>query len=198
MEDAIKIEPITSSEDGKRNAYTLSCDTKGQRMNYAACLWRQKVIENPKTNIPEDWQSCKTAACSGKCNAMQMRQEELIAGKSLYFVCRDTFRKLADVAKDWGVYFRPSKTAEIKQSTMTDGKQKEVKEAPVFIAKKEVSALDALAHVGTFAEAITAASKDQSEVVISKPVETVIAPVAIPANETPLQMARRLNAMKSK
>ena len=196
------IEPITSSADGKRNGYTLFCDAKGQRMNYAACLWRQKVLDNPATKIPEDWQSCRTAACSGKCNANEMRQEEVLAGKSLYFVCRDTFRKLADVAKEWGVHFGSKPSVPAKQSIVTEPVVREVKFVPVR-REEPASVLDALGSTSSLADAITAAAKDQAaptkEPVATKKVIEVVSRFdldSLTVNETPLQMARRLNAMK--
>ena len=193
------IEPLSASADGKRNGYTMFCDTKGQRMNYAACLWRQSVLENPATKIPEDWQSCRTAACSGKCNANAMRQEEVLAGKSIYFECRSTFRKLADVAKEWGVNFVSKTSAPVKKSIMTEPPKE------IFVQPKPVqhaSSLDALGATASFADAITAAAKEQSKpvekTIVSEPVAAKVSgshfePVA---GETPLQMARRLNAMK--
>ena len=189
------IEPISASADGKRNGYTLFCETKGQRMNYAACLWRQGVLDNPATKIPDDWQSCRTAACSGKCNANEMRKEELLAGKSLYFICRDTFRKLADVAKDWGINFRPSRTPDAKQSILTEP-VKEVKFTPVR-REEPASILDALGSTSSFAAAITAAAKDQSKP-FDEPVATKVSSSSFEpvVGETPLQMARRINAMK--
>lgn len=193
------IEPITASADGKRNGYTMFCDAKGQRMNYAACLWRQSVLDNPATKIPEDWQSCRTAACSGKCNAKEMRQEELLAGKSIYFQCRETFRKLADVAKEWGVNFVSKSSGPVKQSILTEPPKE------IFIQPKPVqcaSALDALSATASLADAITAAAQEQSKPV-EVPVlhERVAAKVSSShfeplAGETPLQMARRLNSMK--
>ena len=189
--EASVIEPISASADGKRNGYSLFCDTKGQRMSYAACLWRQGVLDNPATKTPEDWQSCRTAACAGKCNAKEMRKEEEIAGKSIYFVCRNACRKLADVAKDWGIVFRPSKSAEPRQSTLTSFEAKPVVLAPV-VRKDPASALDALSSVDTYSDAITAAAKEQSVVFVKKEVVSVSA-----TGETPLQMARRLNAAKA-
>ena len=194
------IEPITASADGTRNGYTLFCDAKGQRMNYAACLWRQSVLDNPATKVPEDWNGCRTAACSGKCNAKEMRQEELLAGKSIYFECRSTFRKLAEVAKEWGVNFVSKSSAAVKQSIMTEPPKE------IFIQPKtrHASTLDALGATSGLAEAITAAATEQSKPLEKPPVvsEPVAAKVSsshfepLPG-ETPLQMARRINSMKA-
>jgi hypothetical protein len=163
------IEPITSSADGKRNSYSFHCLHIGQSMSYAACLWRQEVLGAPKVKTPEDWAGCDQARRCGTCPALTMRNEEIAAGKSIYFEARDAWRRAASQVRQW---VGPSRLATA------------VKAVSDFVSpppkKKEADMLDAIGDMGSFADVVTEAAK---------PVAPI--PVAI-AGESPLQMARRI------
>lgn len=90
MNDSQKILPITASADGRMNMYFSQCLVVGQVMNYAACLWRQSVLANPTTKVPADWNACSEAAKCGRCNATEMRREEVLQGRAIYFRGRAT------------------------------------------------------------------------------------------------------------
>lgn len=90
MSDSQTILPITASTDGRSNMYSSRCSVVGQVMNYAACLWRQEVISNPKTRVPADWAACGEAAKCGRCAAVEMRREEVLQGRAIYFRSRTT------------------------------------------------------------------------------------------------------------
>lgn len=182
------IEPITSSADGTRNSYSLFCAARGQSMNYAACLWRQGVLSKPDVKTPEDWNSCRTAACSGNCAANNMREEELLAGKSIYFRARLEARRMANnfgaAVRQWVM---PAATSEKPARTHA------AKPAP---AK---SMLDAMGSAGTFADAVTEAAKTATEapITMTKATPAVVPIVVANTGESPLAMARRIAAERS-
>lgn len=158
-------EPFAASADGKRNSYTLNCLATGQSMNYAACLWRQGVLEVRDIKHPADWAPCDKARCSGTCTALVMRKEEELAGKSIYFRARDFVSSAIDRARAWSMPRYGSKAS-----------------VPVP-AKRDM--FDAMGDAGSLADAVTA--------IAAKPASRT--PVILPAaqvGESPLQMARRL------
>lgn len=179
MNDSVEtdssIVPLADSADGRRNSFTLACTPTGQSMNYAACLWRQGVLANPKTITPPDWDACKQARKEGRCTALAMRQEEELTGKSIYFRCRGALNAAAQAARDWIMPPKTSRTAA----------------APPPAPIRPKTMLDAMAGAGDFTDAIAAAAKEPA--VTAPKLPRAPAPVSI-AGETPLQMARRLHA----
>ena len=182
------IEPITSSADGTRNSYSLFCATRGQSMNYAACLWRQGVLSKPDVKTPEDWNSCRTAACSGGCAANNMREEELIAGKSIYFRARLEARRMAN---NFG--------AAVRQWVMPAATSEKPVRTPAARPAPAKSMLDAIGSAGTFADAVTEAAKAATEapITMTKATPAVIPIVVANTGESPLAMARRIAAERS-
>lgn len=171
------IEPISASADGTRNMQSLSCSTLGQRMNYAACLWRQGVLAKPDIRKPADWAPCASARSSGTCRALQMRSEEEIAGKAIYFQDRGTVRRISDTVRQW---IMPSTTKK---------------------AATPAHALDTLGSAPTLAEAVTAAAKEQ-QARAPEPEPKPEAPKVRPSfvdikplpGESPLDALRRVRA----
>lgn len=183
-EVAEAIEPITSSADGQRNMHSLFCSARGQSMNYAACLWRQGVLNTPiPTKTPEDWNSCRTAACAGACVAMQMRKEELLAGKSIYFRARQAVWRIATHASD------------ITRKWAEPAFAPKPKSIPGAAPKAAKSMLDAMGSMGSLADAVTEAAKTPTAAPVAA---TKVIPIAIAnTGESPLAMARRIAAERS-
>lgn len=179
-----KIEPVTSSADGSRNSFTHSCAPTGQSMSYAACLWRLKLAEDG-TKMPADWMRCVDAKNAGRCQAVAMREEELLAGKSIYFRERGLIEKAVHAARQWVMPVFGQKTTEKRAAPAPAPARKPV--------KSSTSMLDAMGDAGSLADAVTAAASTRTdtplEAVASQPVRPMA--VALPG-ETPLQMARRL------
>ena len=180
------IEPISASADGTRNMFSLSCSTVGQRMNYAACLWRQSVLGAVDVKTPADWEVCDKARRTGACGALGMRQEEELAGKAIYFTDRSIFRKVTDTATRW---FMPSRSV---QKTSDFDKPIERDHHVVTKPKKSVDMLDAMGGAGTFADAITKSASEPSITRSFQP-SSIMASVS---GESPLQMARRIAAAR--
>lgn len=188
------IEPISASADGTRNMYSVQCDAVGQRMNYAACQWRQGVLSKPDIKTPSDWDKCAVAARCNQCPAMQMRKEEEIAGKALYFDDRNVFRKMTDAAKRWAsnVAALPSGMTKISAPAGSA-----MRRDPVVAARHSGSMLDSMGDMGSLADAVTAAAVAPSAT--HAPVARVVIPITSVARdgESPLQMARRIAAERS-
>ncbi len=81
-----KIEPITASADGKRNAYYLKCDVHGQNRPYAACLSIAARTGDPV--VKAIYEGCLGAIRNRSCPAVQMRESELLEGKAIFFLER--------------------------------------------------------------------------------------------------------------
>lgn len=72
---------------GGNNRHTFWCESHQQMRFYGTCLNLKDAYENgrikPDTSHPQG--DCATAMCKGNCVAIKMREEEIAAGKSLYF-----------------------------------------------------------------------------------------------------------------
>ncbi len=191
------LEPLTYSADGKRNSFTLACTPTGQSMNYAACIWRQNVLANPKTITPPDWNVCKEARNEGRCTALIMRKEEELAGKSIYFRCRKALSAASIAAREWIM----PKGAATSMPHAGSAPAARRSAAPPALAVKPKTMLDAMGSMGDLADALSAAAATPA---VTPAAAVAAAPTAPPpprapiptalAGESPLQMARRLHA----
>lgn len=97
MVEGEKHYPIGDSADGKKNAYYTSCmaiagssphdkNQGSQRKPYAACL---KIINSQDdADVRRINPECMSAISKGRCVAIDMREEELSAGRAIYFLPR--------------------------------------------------------------------------------------------------------------
>ncbi len=189
------IEPITASADGKRNSYTLSCAPTGQGMNYAACLWRQGVLATPNVKTPADWAACDQARRSGTCTALEMRREEELAGKAIYFQDRNMVQRITAAAVRWILPTFRDKPADRARTPMPSG----IEKRPESVKPRGagMSMLDAMGSMGSLADAVTVAAKTAPSMPPApRPVPVQVTAVALPG-ESPLQMARRIAAERA-
>jgi len=185
MTDSIVIHPVSASADGKRNAYCLQCKKAEQSMSYAACLNRIAVVRSG-ADVPKDWNVCDDALRFHQCAAQTMRDEEELAGKSIYFVARDLLAAAGDAVRKW---FMP-------------GDPKTSRPAPEA-RRKARSMFDSMGDAGSYADAINGMSASEGAELMGRattapaaPVKAVVLPQALPG-ESPLAMARRLAAQKA-
>jgi hypothetical protein len=199
-EKPVVIHGIEASADGQRNAYSARCDALGQVMNYAACLWRQGVLSKPDIKTPTDWEPCRQAASCGKCNAVEMRNEELLKGHSIYFRDRNIVQRVLHTAREWVM---PSTTRTV--GTTSSSKHSAPKHIPIIAPKPRVatSMLDAMGDAmgdGGYADVInsverTVSSEPAPHVTPHQPPAGALK--ALPG-ESPLAMARRMAAERNK
>lgn len=185
----IKPEPISASADGSRNARSLYCDFTSQSMNYAACLWRQGVLGKPNIKTPADWSPCLVARNCNRCTAMEMRSEEEVAGKAIYFTDRHALRTQV---RRWGDSI-PAVIARVANPVIAAIKTVVKPSAPKPLAPK--SMLDAVGSAGDFSDALTEAAKAPTAAPQPTRVQSPL-PTPNRAGESPLDMARRIAASK--
>ncbi len=185
-----KFEPISASADGKRNRYSRRCDVLGQVMNYAACLWRQGVLSKPDIRTPADWAPCGEAARCGRCNAVQMRQEEELKGHAIYFIDREAKQTLSAEAR---ARIMPS-----YDKSSREAPRRPAVSAPTVPAARptSVSASAVLDMAGdTYAEAINAMVAAPATPPAAAPRGAAPLPkIDMLPGESPLAYARRLRA----
>lgn len=206
--------PISASVDGSKNMFFTRCAAIGQVMNYAACLWRQGVLANPKTRVPADWNACGEAAKCGRCAAVEMRREEELQGRAIYFRGRSTEYTVTKEAvaiheRDYGPIAAITSTEHSGMTLLPRPTYKPVA-APIVVTKRSAgSMLDAMGEVDDYAAAINAAVVADAHItpVETKPVPQTATLTPTPApkapmvtalpGESPLAMARRLAAQRA-
>ena len=70
---------------GVSNRHSFWCDEYQQRRFYRTCMCLKDAYDAGRLNPDEAGQECAQSMRRGNCNAYKMREEELAAGKSLYF-----------------------------------------------------------------------------------------------------------------
>jgi hypothetical protein len=140
---------IDVSASGK-NALTLSCTALGQSMSYAACLNRISVVKG-SARMPADWAPCNTALGCRQCVAEKMRDEEIAAGRALYFVARGAVVGAVEAARRWvSTWDAPKKPK----------------------AARRRDALDALGDAGSYADVVNTTPKAPAVIPIARAGET--------------------------
>lgn len=123
-EQAAQSFPITASAGGD-NAYYLSyCDAASHRPGYAVCLGKMKINAEDPAQAERRFGECARFMARGNCKAMSMREEELGAGKAIYFISRTAMIKedeeraaaLATPKTKWGTPKRVSPAQAAKMS----------------------------------------------------------------------------------
>lgn len=208
------IHPLSASADGKRNTYSRRCEVIGQTMNYAACQWRNGVLSRNDIRTPVDWEPCRNAMRCGTCNAVNMREEEVLKGHSIYFRERASFGGLLKEAARtwlgmdyWGKKKDPSErsTAVLLTPAAPRPATKPAAPAPKPAARRSGDALDAMGDLGGYEDAISAAyTAAPAPAPVSAPVaaplvssaESLIKRLPMLPGESPLEYSRRLRAAR--
>jgi hypothetical protein len=202
--------PLSYSISG-RNSHTFFCIPRQQSMQFASCIARQGAMAAPGVKVPDDWRECGRHHTHNDCVAMKMRAEELAVGHSIYFRKREA---VAPVVKPQGVW----QSAMGRVSTGIKAVREYV-EPPAPAPKRAASMLDSIGNVGSYADVVNKIAAEHKKVEASQSVVTtepapvapiVTAPAPKPApkpvptapagpatHESPLQMARRINAERA-
>ncbi|MEO9387221.1 hypothetical protein [Chromobacterium phragmitis] len=75
----------------RRNAFWMACDHDGGRVNYAACLTKTAIIKISPAAGEHAYPTCSKAVRSGTCQCVDMRREEIGAGKAIWFIQRPDY-----------------------------------------------------------------------------------------------------------
>ncbi|MDY7537639.1 hypothetical protein QN372_00605 [Undibacterium sp. RTI2.1] len=86
MNETTKNFPPSASHGGDNAYYLKGCDQVGHQPSYAACLW--KIAETEASRPNSLFGSCPDEIRSGRCQAINMRQEEQLKGVALYYFPR--------------------------------------------------------------------------------------------------------------
>jgi hypothetical protein len=160
---AIAILPVDVSADSKRNAHCFDCHLVEQRMHYVVCL--DRIKKEKSDNLSRSLAVCSRAIGRGDCPAVIMQKEEIAKGQAIYFVDRNAPGVVsAIIEKAKNVFNR------------------------ILPAKPEASVMDKI-DTTDYAAAINYAMTNKVPVITAT--QKAIQPTAL-ANETPLQIARRL------
>lgn len=199
-----KVHPPIASRGGDNAFYLKGCPIVQHQPSYAACLFKIEEIEagRPENVINKE---CECAIRGNGCPALNMRQDEQLAGQALYYFPRQFIRNQ--------VITNLTPASEIPKPTNFN--KSRVKPALLSVPKKNDDVKDdEPVQEDGYAAAINAALKEAAEPVKPQPkpvpqkpapkpqpASTPTAPKAPPAprpammaGETPLQYARRISA----
>lgn len=183
--------PPSASRSGTNAYYLAKCDIAGHAPSYAACLAKLDEIEKGSGKHT----SCAVAVGLHRCQAHSMRAEELLQGRALYYVPRETIATNSDKSPAWSVVGRIAAEQGVGITTTVP------KVATPSIPKPPVANLG-----GTYADAINAAMRTlppSPQVTVTQTPAVAAAAIAqrtpAPAmqpGETPLAYARRVAASR--
>lgn len=175
------------------NAYYFDCEIIGHRPSYFVCLHKMKRREQGP--LPEPHGSCCVAITSKRCQAVHMREQELLEGRSIYYTPRKQFEDmLPDRPKAPVVASKPRNLPYIPKHEMPEAPPP----APIKRVEPKSQGLDFASLVSELASA-TAYEPPEPAVKPAEPPKAVAAPQPSPkpqnppkATESLLEMARRL------
>ena len=195
-----EFEPVSKSESGKNAYYLDECKIVQHRPGYAKCL--RIVLDNrnrQRTVLGCD--SCHSAIGKGECIAVNMRKDEEVAGKALFYIDRTALQEeMAQQAEDALLRqaSQPASRNTVRRAyrpELNDAPEKTYTSAPPV--PKPMSLLDAATGGGDYAAAINMAIKTASvPTPTPKPIVTVQPSVA-KAGMSMIEMARAALAAKS-
>lgn len=178
-----EIHPAALSADSKRNAYCNHCKIIGQAKPYPMCI---RLIEDAKAGIdhPPGYQDCSKAIAQFNCPAIDMRQEEILMGKAIYFIDKGVDRVLGGVGRWIMGFVKSAKT--------------EAPAAPAPSKKSFEQTALSRSRNNDFASAVNIAAKKPETPVTTVP-KAMLAPGAgsMKRGESPLAAARRLMGQKT-
>lgn len=189
-----EVYPPTFSAGGINAYYLNGCDTAGHRPGYAICL--NKIAAYERTGKLDDYCGCGTPIGNKTCIALKMRQEELTAGKAIYFIHREKLQAFnnaqvvpvvaskGDSSKRGEMVFPEYVSAQMQQKTFpaerAPAKSKPSKPASIIDAIDDTS----YAAVIKVSESVTA----ESPTLEKKPVKIAMTPLP---GESLIDMAKR-------
>lgn len=157
--------PLEASADGKRNAHTFFCKAVGYHIHYAVCIARMNDEATIHDNV------CRNNVGSSACAARTMREDELAAGKAIYFMER----------------IRP-----VEQTSLVSKALELVHRGPVPEPQPIPLATAPATPADYMAQAITRAVADEKAPRRARPERLEVKP-----GETMVQAARRMLAVRN-
>jgi hypothetical protein len=189
---------LALSKDGKRNAYYLRCvpGQNGGCASYAACL--DKIARKEADTLPTQ-SPCHEPIAKGRCLAIDLREKEIAAGHSLYFIERLRHGAIAALVDKAKQLFGPK--APVPSNVDITGNGTVSVDVNALVKSPKVQqqvAAAARIESDYMAQALNVMMKDHTEKPaeepLVKPAQEIPAPLP---GETTLQAARRLLAAKN-
>lgn len=97
MENMQQVDDLALSANGKLNAHYHHCPVVQRSTGYANCLHLIESSKNHKLSIM--YSSCEEAIRSNGCQAMLMREQEIKAGKAIFFKQRERIEELEKIER---------------------------------------------------------------------------------------------------
>lgn len=96
VDDAIYLPAL--SADGRQNAYYHRCEEVMHNAPYASCL--DKIEQRKEGRLSSIYSVCSVAISKKHCPALEMRQQELLQGRAIFFLNREKMRAFYTDAQD--------------------------------------------------------------------------------------------------
>jgi len=188
--------PVNMSAGGVNAFYVSDCDTVGHRPSYCICVNKIQAFE--RTGKLDDYTGCGIPISNRTCVALAMRNREIAAGHTLYFIHREKLKAFND-ARNASVVIPAKGEVSKKKRAMIypDYVQKQMsssEEVPVESVSLDKSSVIYSVDTGSYAEAISAAvHAEPLKPTTESPTEKVVVTGVVPIpGETLLEMARRM------
>jgi hypothetical protein len=166
--------PAAASASGKNAYYLGNCECVGHRPSYAACL--NKIELRKAGRLSSSLAECSAAINRRECPAQRLRDEELSAGKAIYFIDRAVLTASND-----------ERTAleSDRITRLMAGERPEPARRP---ARKTTEAAPAAPAMPTYADAINAALKEARSAPTAAP-KPIPKPAPAPASAPVMKLA---------
>lgn len=156
-----------ASKKGSNAYYLPYCNAIGHAPSYAACLQRHSYRARGELDTAL-YSECNAMIGRKTCPVIQMRQEELVEGKAIYFIDREKLRaaNAAQETERTAAKLATARSRPVPSKPVIEAEEVEL----VAEVKKSESLLSSIDASG-YAEAITVAVKEEvkkSEVVESE------------------------------
>lgn len=169
-----EIYPAAASAGAWNAFYMSNCDVVGHRPAYCICVNKIQAMERDG-KLPTGM-SCEREIRHRECPALEMREQEVLADKAIYFVNRN---KLQEFNRERERVEREKLLEERQKAREANGK-KSSRPAPTAAPAPTTAAPD----TGSYADAINAAMREAT-----KPPAPPPKPVEPPAQQPPAQVA---------
>lgn len=149
--------PLSASEGGDNVYYLDHCAVVSHRPAYCVCL--KRIKERKDGRLESSASECSAAIGKKTCPAMGLLEEEVAAGKALYFIPRELMRS----TNDERIEDTNERFSKMRPSKESAAGVKKPKPTPEKVTKPD----DLFAQSGGYAEVITLVAAKEAE----KPVE---------------------------
>lgn len=184
------IYPVEKSLGGDNTTY-VACEYRDRQQNYAICLNVIKAYDEKRRKSDD---VCCSEIKKMICPALKMRQEELLAGHTLYYIPRKKVEVVAVVERVFVTPDHIKKTDSYQRGwnsagSIINNKSEPAKVSPRRIEVKPVAKIEAVMD-GSMASVVSQMAREHAAGVVEVKKEVVTRP------ETMLEKARRIREQR--